>query len=165
MTRIRRVTLAGLGAALATCIAAGATLAADTTVTIDDLAFSPPTVTVESGDSVTWVNMDTVAHTATDVDGGFDTQRLDPGDSATVVFDTAGTSTYVCSIHAQMTGTVVVQATGAVGGDPARTPAPTDTLDAAQTDADGEWPLVALILGSIVLAALLPARFFRRGRG
>lgn len=164
MTGIRRLTMAGVAAALTAWVVAGSTLAADTTVTIEDLAFSPPTVTVESGDSVTWVNDDTVAHTATDVDGGFDTQRLDPGDSATVVFDTAGTSSYVCSIHAQMTGTVVVQATGAVGGDPARTPAPTDTLDAAQTDA-GQWPLAALILGSVVVVVLLPARFFRRRRG
>src|ERR687896_704582 len=39
-----------------------ATAAASTTVTIEDFAFSPKSITVDVGDTVTWRNNDDVAH-------------------------------------------------------------------------------------------------------
>jgi len=166
MRRIRHVMLAVVGAATLLWSATGSSLAADQTVEIDDLAYAPPTVTIQVGDTVTWVNGDDIPHTATDTDGSFDTEVIDAGgDTATVTFDTAGTSSYACSIHPQMTGTVVVEAAGAAptAGAAGATAAPTDTLAEIVTDIDGPGPLIAAIL--IVLALLVtlaPARLFGR---
>ena len=48
------------GALLAGLLVGGPVLAADSSVTIADLAFAPGTVTVSEGDSVTWTNQDQV---------------------------------------------------------------------------------------------------------
>ena len=78
-------------------------------VTIINLAFDPASLTVKAGDTVTWVNDDTTAHDIVADDGSFDSGNLAPGASYQFVFATAGTVPYHCSIHPQMTATVVVQ--------------------------------------------------------
>lgn len=85
------------------------TTAAANAVTIQNYAFSPSTITVKVGDSVTWTNQDSTAHTATADDGSFDTGVLSQGASKTVTFSKAGTFPYHCSMHPYMKGTVVVQ--------------------------------------------------------
>lgn len=89
---------------------AGATPAgtSDTEVTIQDFAFDPPEIEVAVGTTVTWTNQDGVAHTATGVDGVFDTGTLLEGESGSHTFDTTGTFRYVCIFHADMEGSVVV---------------------------------------------------------
>lgn len=77
-------------------------------VTIADFAFNAPEIRVSVGGSVTWTNSDDQAHTATS-SGNFDAGTIDPGQSSTVEFDTAGTFTYVCAFHPFMNGTVVVE--------------------------------------------------------
>jgi plastocyanin len=62
---------------------------------------------VPVGGSVVWTNNDTQQHTATSA-GNFDAGAIQPGSTATVEFETAGTFTYICSFHPFMTGTVVV---------------------------------------------------------
>jgi plastocyanin len=99
--------------------------------------FSPQTITVAAGASVTWINEDDDAHTATG--RGFDTGTLQPGQSATIVFSTPGIYDYVCQFHGEMTGQVIV--TDAAGNVPAApTPAPVtatnDTAGAAVTIVD-----------------------------
>ena len=81
-----------------------------TTVTIADFTFSPNSITVQAGSTVTWVNNDTVPHTATGNNGEFDTGQIAPGGSASITFDNAGTFAYFCSIHPNMTATIIVQA-------------------------------------------------------
>ena len=81
-----------------------------TTVTIADFAFSPNSITVQAGTTVTWVNNDTVPHTATGNNGEFDTGQIAPGGSASITFDSAGTFAYFCSIHPNMTASIIVQA-------------------------------------------------------
>ncbi|MEY2581636.1 MAG: hypothetical protein QOE09_1485 [Ilumatobacteraceae bacterium] len=77
------------------------------TVGIADFKFTPPDVKVPVGGSVVWTNNDNQAHTATSA-GAFDAGAIQPGASATVMFQTAGTFTYICSFHPFMTGTVTV---------------------------------------------------------
>ena len=103
LERLARRPTALILASLAWVALAAPVVAADETVTIAGFAFSPGTVTIQEGDSVTWTNADSTAHTATG--DGFDTESLDPGQSSTIAFATAGTFAYACAIHQQMTGT------------------------------------------------------------
>lgn len=81
-----------------------------TTVTIENFAFSPQAATFKVGQTITVVNNDSAPHTWTSAEGGFDTGRLEQGQSATVAFSKAGTFTVICEIHPSMTGTVTVTA-------------------------------------------------------
>ena len=73
----------------------------------DHKGFSPGTITVDLGQSVTFVNLDDKSHTATG--STFDTGRIDPGDQATITFDEAGSFPYACQYHPAMTGVVEVR--------------------------------------------------------
>ena len=75
------------------------------------MTFSPATITVAAGTTVTWQNTDSAPHTATSDDGKFDTGRLTAGATGRVTFDTPGTYPYNCIYHAAMgmRGTVIVQ--------------------------------------------------------
>jgi plastocyanin len=116
---IPRAMVAGLAIAASLTVGlAGTALAADHAVSIQGFAFSPGTVTIAVGDTVTWTNGDSPNHTATADDGSFDTGSIANGASASATFSTAGTFGYHCAIHASMTATIVV----------AGTPPPTDTL-------------------------------------
>ncbi len=77
-------------------------------VEIADFAYDPDPVTVEEGGKVTWINRDSAPHTATADDGSFDTGILDEGKLGSESFKTPGEYTYICSIHPEMQGTVVV---------------------------------------------------------
>lgn len=79
----------------------------DASVTIADFMFTAPEVHINVGGSVTWTNGDNQKHTATS-SGNFDAGAIEPAQSSTVDFPTAGTFTYVCSFHPFMHGTVVV---------------------------------------------------------
>ena len=82
---------------------------AGTSVAIKDYAFTPATLTVPAGTTVTWTNNDPVPHTATAGDGSFDSGNLNPGQSFAFTFATPGSYPYVCQYHAGMKGTIVVQ--------------------------------------------------------
>jgi plastocyanin len=77
-------------------------------VTIDNFAFSPGTLTVKAGSTVTWTNRDEEPHTVAATDGSFHSPGMGTGATFTHTFATAGTFNYVCSIHPSMHGTVVV---------------------------------------------------------
>jgi plastocyanin len=115
--------------------------AATQTVTIQDFNFSPPSVTVNAGDSVTWRNTGGEGHTATSNTGAFDTGVLNPGASKTIVFGIAGTFDYHCAIHVTMRGTVTVLA--AVATTPPPTPPPTIAPTPPRTIAPTAPPTVA----------------------
>ena len=78
-------------------------------VAIANFAFSPTSLTVKAGDTVTWTNQDSTAHTVTADDGSFDSKNVAAGASFSQTFATAGTFAYHCTIHPTMTATVVVQ--------------------------------------------------------
>lgn len=77
-------------------------------VTIQNFKFNPNIVTIPVGGSVTFKNLDQVAHTATDSKKAFDSGDLKQGQSWTYTFKTAGTYSYVCSYHPMMKAEVVV---------------------------------------------------------
>jgi plastocyanin len=78
-------------------------------VTIQNFAFSPVTLTVPVGTTVTWANQDGSTHTATADDKSFDTANIAPGASGSATLGKAGTFAYHCTIHQYMTGTIVVR--------------------------------------------------------
>jgi plastocyanin len=85
-------------------------MANETIVEIKNFAYSPNPVEIPVGATVTWINRDTVAHTATAQNrGAFQSGPLDPGDRFSQSFDQPGTFDYFCEFHASMTGTVIVQ--------------------------------------------------------
>lgn len=88
--------------------------AAAGSVAIKDFSFGPSSVTVNVGDTVTWVNNGRTDHTATASNGSFDTGTLKKGQSGSHTFNSAGSFAYICSLHPFMKGTVVVA--GASGG-------------------------------------------------
>ena len=69
-------------------------------------------MTVPVGTTVTWTNMDAVAHTTTSDTGAWDSGTLTPGASFQHTFTSPGTFTYHCMIHPYMHGTIVVQSAG-----------------------------------------------------
>ena len=81
---------------------------APNTVTIANMAFTPPTITVTAGTAVTWKNNDNTTHTVTADDDSYDSGNISSGSSFTKTFSTVGTYSYHCSIHPSMTGRVVV---------------------------------------------------------
>ena len=76
-------------------------------IEITNYAFVPATVTIPKGTTVIWTQKDTVSHTITGT--GFDSGPLSQGDTFSQTFNDAGTFNYHCSIHATMTGTIIVQ--------------------------------------------------------
>lgn len=94
--------------ATSTASASATTSSTNQSVTIKDLSFSPATLTVKKGTTVTWTNSDAMSHTVTGSNGGPSSSTLQQGDSYHFTFNTVGTFTYACSFHPSMHGTVIV---------------------------------------------------------
>ena len=77
--------------------------------TLANRAFSPDELDVEAGDTVTWTNTDSVAHTSTSDHPGWDSGTVAPGGRFSFEFRSPGTYQYHCAIHPGMVGTVVVR--------------------------------------------------------
>ena len=78
-------------------------------VTITSSGFQPGTLTVKAGDTVTWSNQDTAAHTVTsDTAGLFDSGPIAQGATFKFTFSQAGTFTYHSTSDSGWTGTVTV---------------------------------------------------------
>jgi len=99
---------ASVAANMAASSAASQAPAASDAITIQNFAFAPASLTVKSGATVTWTNMDSPKHSVKWDDGTTGSDPLATGATYTRTFATAGTFTYVCGIHASMKGTIVV---------------------------------------------------------
>jgi plastocyanin len=158
--RTRPFIAAGVALLVAAVLGGGVALAASQGVSISGFAFSPPSVTVSVGDTVTWTNSDSVTHTATADDASWDAGNIAAGGgTGAVVFTTAGTFPYHCRIHAQMTGTVIVEAAGATAPATGATavPAtmhPTDTAPIGTSDGGAGDLAVAVLLIAVLAAAI-----------
>jgi plastocyanin len=72
--------------------------------------FVPESLTVATDGVVTWINKSDVAHNVVFTDASVKSSDLfDKGKSFTTTFAKAGAYPYICSIHPDMKGTVVVQ--------------------------------------------------------
>jgi amicyanin len=151
-------------AAAGLAMASGARAGTSHAVEIADFAFSPQTLTIQVGDTVTWTNLDQVEHTATSTTGAFDSGLFGQNQSYSFTFTEPGTYDYLCTPHPSMTGRIIVQAAPA-------TPAPGQAAggggtipDVAMTASPSEpidWRLpigIALLEGAVATAALLLRR-------
>lgn len=77
-------------------------------VFIQGMAFTPSTITVTAGTTITWTNKDSYAHTVTSDSKLFDSGNIANGGTFSFTFATAGTYPYHCTIHTSMTASVVV---------------------------------------------------------
>lgn len=77
------------------------------TVEINQMRYGTIPDDLKAGDTIVWVNKDTVQHTVTAKDHSFDI-RLAPGKQATQTLDNAGTFAFYCVYHPTMRGTLKV---------------------------------------------------------
>ena len=77
--------------------------------TLTTTAYSPNPVTIAVGGTVTWMNNDVTAHTATDDSGTFNSGSIAPGGQFSRTYPSAGTFPYHCTLHPNMVGSVRVQ--------------------------------------------------------
>lgn len=82
---------------------------APNTVTITSAGYQPNSLQVKVGDTVTWTNTDSAAHTVTsDTVGVFDSGPINSNANFTFTFSQAGTFTYHSTGETSITGTIVV---------------------------------------------------------
>lgn len=77
-------------------------------VKIEKFKFVPANLTIRQGDRVEWVNMDIAPHTATDEGEGWDSGRLNKGQSNLVTFSEPGVQPYFCQYHPSMRGQITI---------------------------------------------------------
>jgi plastocyanin len=88
-------------------------------ISIDNFTFTPSSVTVKAGSTITWTNKDDIPHGIGSSNNAFaKSKALDTDDSYSFTFTTPGTYQYFCYLHPHMVGTIVVQA--AAGGNAAQ---------------------------------------------
>jgi plastocyanin len=98
-----------------------------TAVSIIDNAYNPEDLIVNVGDSVTWTNNGELPHTVTATDESFDSGFLMNGDEWSFRFDGVGEFEYLCTIHPEMVGRIIVTTASPLD----------DSTDAATVTAEG----------------------------
>lgn len=93
-------------------------------VSMSDRRFSPSTLSITTGDTVRFLNDDDRQHTATADGGDFDSGILAAGQAYDRTFTRAGTFTYLCLLHPDMTGTIAVAEAGGAAPPPVPSPTP-----------------------------------------
>jgi len=81
-------------------------------IAIKNFAFSPATLTIKTGTTVTWTNQDGAVHQIASDSGtpvAFASDSLANGASYQFTFTQPGTYTYYCPFHPPMKGTIIVQ--------------------------------------------------------
>jgi len=79
-------------------------------IEIRSFAFVPSEITINVGNTLTWVNNDLVPHTITSDSGTeLNSPTLSKGKTFSYTFNTAGTYEYHCSIHSSMKGKIIVE--------------------------------------------------------
>lgn len=76
-------------------------------VIIQNKSFSPANLTIKLHDQVEWQNKDSETYKIKGEDWG--NVPIEPGESFTQAFETAGTFSYSCALHPELSGTIVVE--------------------------------------------------------
>ncbi|MBC8076078.1 MAG: cupredoxin domain-containing protein, partial [Chloroflexales bacterium] len=85
------------------------------TASMQDFVFAPVEVRVKAGATIDWRNDGAKPHSATAVDGSFDTGLLDAGKAKELTFQQPGTFAFFCLLHGSndgtsgMVGTLIVE--------------------------------------------------------
>lgn len=143
-------------AALALAAAPAGAQAATRVVDMPGKFFVPPTLSVLTGDTVTWTSSDSFDHDVAALDGSFDSGRMSTGARYSVTFQAPGRVAYRCTLHPFMAGSVDVFAfqllgpTGPVAaGSPATlhglVPPGTGAVRIEQRRTDGSWAQVGVV--------------------
>ena len=85
-------------------------------VTMKNAAFSPASLTIAAGSTVTWTNDDNVIHTVTATDGSFDSGDIAVGASYSKTFSATGTINYNDMHNTSMTGILIISGSPVGGG-------------------------------------------------
>jgi len=104
---MRRVIL--LAATTLALVLAAPASSATVTVSIKRAGFTPKTVNINQGDSVTWTNNDTINHQVVANNGSYASPIFGARKSWTRTFQSGGTFNYHDSLHPALKGTVVVK--------------------------------------------------------
>ena len=135
------------------------------TVEMKDACFTPSTLRVERGTTVTFINRDDFDHNVSGMAWG-EYGSMRTGDRVSVAFDDEGVYAYACTLHQGMTGSIVV-GDGEGPGDGAMVVAsddgPADTAAVAQPveTEEGSWlvpAVIALVVGVALGFGLATAR-------
>jgi YVTN family beta-propeller protein len=76
---------------------------------IAKFAFAPASLTIRTGEAVTFSNNDPVAHTSTSDGGAWDSGEIAPGGTFTMTLQQPGTYAFHCSLHPFMQASITVQ--------------------------------------------------------
>ena len=80
-----------------------------TDVYMEGTSFSPSTLTISAGTTVTWTNKSSFIHTVSSYTGLFDSGDMGKNDTFSYTFASPGTYEYHCIHHTGMTGSIIVQ--------------------------------------------------------
>jgi plastocyanin len=111
-TTLRRAFLVPLGAAMLMAASADFSVvqAQETNaVVLKNFMFSPMSLTIKAGSTVTWKNLDGEPHTVVNDSGLFRSSALDQNDTYKYTFDKPGIYKIFCGIHPNMKETITVQ--------------------------------------------------------
>ena len=99
--------LAAVLGALASGCGGDSSSSSSADVEVRDFEFSPTSHEVAPGEKVEWENTGEQIH---NVKGrGFFSRAIDSGETYSFTFERAGSYDYICTLHPQMKGTVVVR--------------------------------------------------------
>ena len=111
---MRRLLRAAAALALLTVwlLPSGQASAAGYSVAMKGYAFSPASLSVPAGSTVTWTNYDTAPHDVKTTSGplSIHSPMLNKGQSWSFTFTTAGSYGYACTVHPDMTAGLTVRA-------------------------------------------------------
>jgi plastocyanin len=97
-----------LAGAFALAGAAAADAPAKNTVVLEGTGYQPASLTVKRGTTVSFVNKDPFPHTVT-APGKFDSKDIAAGKTWKYKATKAGHFDYICTLHPNMKGTLVVE--------------------------------------------------------
>jgi plastocyanin len=108
ISRALGAALLAAGVSLAPIVPVGPAAAAGVTVDVVNMSFTPSTVKVPIGGTVTWSFQDAVTHNSTSNQGFWSSGPRSSGDTFSHTFGSSGSYGYTCTIHPSMRGTVRV---------------------------------------------------------